>query len=143
VLGATCGVVGVGECGYVDLISPFVSALHHVLGWVAIYVCGAVGLWGVAMYRRETLPRAFYPAVGVGVGLMLAQVSLGVAILATTERHPGDQHTFYGFVIAFTFAFAYFYKSQFRKRPALAFGLLLLFVMGLGLRGIATFGVNF
>ncbi len=74
---------------------------------------------------------------------MLAQVGLGVALLSTTELDPGDQHTFYGFVIAFTFSFAYIYRAQFRKRPALAYGLLLLFAMGLGLRGIATFGVNF
>jgi hypothetical protein len=56
---------------------------------------------------------------------------------------PGNQHVFYGVVIAVTFAFAYIYRAQFRKRPALYYGLLLLFTMGLGIRGIMTFGESF
>lgn len=104
---------------------------------------GLVGLWGVGLYRRESASKGFYPAVGVAVAVALAQVALGVAMLSTTDLNPGDQHTFYGFVIAFSLAFAYIYRGQFRKRPTLGYGLLLLFVMGLGLRGIATFGVNF
>jgi hypothetical protein len=50
---------------------------------------------------------------------------------------------FYGVVIAVTLSFAYIYRAQFRKRPALYYGLLLLFTMGLGIRGILTFGGNF
>ena len=41
---------------------------------------------------------------------------------------------FYGFLILFTFAFAYIYRAQLDRRPALYYGLLLLFVMGLGIR---------
>jgi hypothetical protein len=50
---------------------------------------------------------------------------------------------FYGVVIAVTFSFAYIYRAQFRKRPALYYGLLLLFTMGLSIRGILTFGGDF
>jgi hypothetical protein len=46
-------------------------------------------------------------------------------------------------VISFTLGFAYIYRAQFRKRPALYLGLLLLFLMGLGIRGIMTFGQSF
>lgn len=126
-----------------NLSSAAVAAIHQTLGWVAIAVCGGVGLWGLALARHPAVPRVFFWSVGTAISLMLLQVVLGVALLSQTPAGPGDQHTFYGLVIAVTFSFAYVYRAQFGKRPALAYGLLLLFVMGLGLRGISTFGVNF
>lgn len=95
------------------------------------------------MTRRQHLPKAFYWAVGVAIIGMLAQVVLGVIAMSSENLDPGNQHVFYGVVIAVTFTFAYIYRAQFRKRPALYYGLLLLFAMGLGIRGIMTFGGNF
>jgi hypothetical protein len=46
-------------------------------------------------------------------------------------------------VTSITLAFAYIYRAQFSKRPALYYGLLMLFLMGLGIRGIMTFGKSF
>lgn len=121
-----------------------VSAFHESWGWVAAGISGVVGLWGVLAARRDPdQPRVFYWAVGVAVVSMLAQVMIGVGLLSATDIDPGNQHVFYGVLIAVTFAFAYIYRVQFRRRPALYFGLLLLFTMGLGLRGIMTFGVDF
>ncbi len=112
-------------------------------GEIAAGISGVVGLWGVLMYRRDTVPRPFYWGVGVAVVALLAQVVMGVALMSTEEIDPGAQHVFYGVLIAVSFAFAYIYRAQFRKRPALAYGLLLLFTMGLGIRGIMTYGVGF
>jgi hypothetical protein len=95
------------------------------------------------MARRERVPRAFFWAVGGAITALLAQVVLGVVVMSIEDIDPGNQHVFYGVVIAVTFAFAYIYRAQFRKRPALYLGLLLLFTMGLGIRGIMTFGGNF
>lgn len=119
------------------------SEIHATWGWIAIVVNGVVGLWGLLMYRRESVPRAFLWAVGVAITSLLLQVVLGVALMSTESLQPGNQHVFYGVVIAVTFAFVYIYRVQFRKRPALYYGLLLLFTMGLGMRGIMTFGVDF
>lgn len=130
-------------CRHPYLSSPPVSSVHSSLGVVAIVINGLVGLGGVLMYRRETVPRIFYWAVGVAIVSLLAQVLLGVVIMSTEDIDPGNQHVFYGVVIAATFAFVYIYRAQFRRRPALYYGLLLLFTMGLGMRGIMTFGVNF
>lgn len=94
------------------------------------------------MARREEVPRAFYWAVGVAIGGLLLQIVLGV-IVATGGVDPGNQHVFYGVVIAVTFSFTYIYRAQFRKRPTLYYGLLLLFSMGLGIRGIMNFGQSF
>lgn len=119
-----------------------VSSIHTTWGYVAAGISGAVGLWGVLMARREQAPRAFYWAAGVAIVALLVQISIGV-YLYSQGTNPGNQHVFYGVVIAVTFSFAYIYRAQFRKRPTLYYGLLLLFTMGLGLRGIMTFGNNF
>jgi heme A synthase len=118
------------------------SQFHTTWGYVAVGACGVVGLWGVLMARRESPPKAFYYGVGVCIVALLAQILVGV-LVASSGIDPGNQHVFYGVVIAVTLSFAYIYRAQFRKRPALYYGLLLLFTMGLGIRGILTFGGNF
>lgn len=95
------------------------------------------------MANRETVPRVFYWGVGLAIVSLLVQVVVGVILLQAGSVDPGNQHVFYGVLIAVTFSFTYIYRAQFRKRPALYYGLLLLFTMGLGVRGIMTFGVDF
>ncbi|HEX6220477.1 MAG TPA: hypothetical protein VF115_05250 [Acidimicrobiia bacterium] len=119
------------------------SEFHAVWGWIAIVINGAAGLWGVLLHRRETPPTAFYWAIGIAIAGLLFQVVIGVVLMSAQDLQPGNQHVFYGVVIAVTFAFVYIYRAQFRRRPALYYGLLLLFTMGLGIRGIMTFGVDF
>ncbi len=106
---------------------------------------GLVGLWGVVLAILRRPPgRAFHAAAATVIVAMIGQVILGLAALnLTTTRLPGSQHIFYGVLVLFTFAFAYIYRATLRRRPALYIGLLLLFVMGLGIRGISTFGVSF
>jgi uncharacterized membrane protein YjdF len=111
-------------------------------GYVSVGISGLVGLWGVAMAKRATPPKAFLWGVGLAISALVLQVVLGV-IIANTGINPGNQHVFYGVVIAVTLVFAYVYRAQFRKRPTLYYGLLMLFTMGLGIRGIMTFGGNF
>ncbi len=118
------------------------SEFHSTWGFVAAGISGVVGLWGVIMARREKPPKAFCYAVWIAIGALLAQIVIGV-IVASGGVDPGNQHVFYGVVIAVTFSFVYIYRAQFRKRPALYYGLLLLFTMGLSIRGILTFGGNF
>ena len=120
-----------------------VRAFHGTWGQVAVWVSGLVGLWGVVMAGRNEVPRIYVWAVGLAIITMLVQVVIGVAVMSNEEVDPGNQHVFYGVLIAATFAFAYIYRAQFRKRPGLSYGLLLLFTMGLGIRGIMTFGVSF
>ncbi|MEX2323883.1 MAG: hypothetical protein WEA29_08970 [Acidimicrobiia bacterium] len=113
--------------------------LHANWFYVAVVVCGLVGLGGLifALAKRKPPSWSRY-AVGAAVVAMLAQVGFGVAMYAQGVRPADDFHLFYGVVIVFTFTFAYIYRSQLAKRPALAYGLLLLFVMGLGLRAWAN-----
>ena len=122
---------------------PRVSSFHNVWGEIAIWINGLIGLWGVVMYRARSVPRVFYWGVGAAICSMLLQVVVGVVVMEVDDVAPGQQHVFYGVVIAATFAFAYIYRAQLRKRPSLYLGLLLLFTMGLGIRGIMTYGLDF
>jgi len=120
-----------------------VNEIHSVWGYIAAGISGLVGLWGVIIRNRNPVPRAFYWGVGVATAGLLVQVVLGVMSMTILGLDPGNQHVFYGVVIAVTFSFVYIYRTQFRKRPGLYYGLLLLFTMGLSIRGIMTFGNNF
>ncbi|HEU5113634.1 MAG TPA: hypothetical protein VFU96_09960, partial [Acidimicrobiia bacterium] len=120
----------------------FLSDFHVTWGYIAAGISGIVGLWGVLIRRRDPPPRMFYYGVGLAISALLLQIVVGV-IVANGGIDPGNQHVFYGVVIAVTFTFAYIYRAQFRKRPSLYYGLLLLFTMGLAIRGILTFGGNF
>ena len=124
---------------------PTLVQLHTSLGWWVAGATGLVGLWGVGIAILRRPPgRAFNAAVGAVIAAMTGQVILGLAALnLTTTQQPGSQHIFYGVLVLFTFAFAYIYRATLSRRPALYIGLLLLFVMGLGIRGISTFGGSF
>lgn len=128
-------------CGRIPKLSC-VREFHSTWAYVSVIVNGLVGLWGLLLARGGSVPRLFYWGVGLAIGSLSLQVLLG-AYLLSLGGVPGEQHTFYGVVIAVTFTFVYIYRSQFRRRPALYYGLLLLFTMGLGIRGIMTFGLDF
>ncbi len=110
-------------------------AFHQNWFYVAVISCGVVGLWGVVvgLTKRET-GVAFSIARNGAIAAMLIQVSAGLYLWGQGLR-PGDAfHVFYGVVIAITLSLAYVYRAAMAKRPALTYGLMLLFVMGLGLR---------
>jgi hypothetical protein len=120
-----------------------VAGFHGTFGWVAIFVTGAAGALALFLAtRKRDLPSWFWWIGGAAIVAMVVQVLAGV-YLYQQDRRPGSQHMFYGFVILFTLTFGYVYRWQLQQRPALRWGLFLLFVMGLGIRGVMTFGESF
>jgi hypothetical protein len=119
------------------------SGFHETWGYVAAVISGVVGLWGVVIRNRNPPPAIFNYGVGAAIVALLVQVVAGVVYLRVSGIDPGGQHVFYGVLIAVTFSFAYIYRAQFRRSPGLYYGLLLLFAMGLAIRGMQTVGVGF
>ncbi len=116
---------------------------HSWLGWAASGICGVSGLLGLFYHFARRAPDLLFKgAAGLSVVAMLVQVGLGLVLFAQ-DYEPGSIHMFYGFVILLTLTFVYIYRVQFERRPALYWGLVLLFMMGLGLRGIFNFGQSF
>ncbi|MCB2223284.1 MAG: hypothetical protein KQH83_03825 [Actinobacteria bacterium] len=112
--------------------------LHAHWAWVAVAVSGAVGLWGLGAAALRRRPgRAFDAGVWAAVGSLLVQAALGFAVYGEGLR-PGDRHLFYGFLVLFTLAGAYIFRARIARRPAPAWGVLLLFSMGLAIRAWAT-----
>ena len=109
-------------------------SFHANWFYVAVVTNGVVGLWGLWLgIRKMAMGRAFPVARAAAIVTMLVQVGAGFWLYNEGFRPPSI-HMFYGFLILFAFAFAYIYRAQLDKRPALYYGLLLLFVMGLGIR---------
>ena len=109
-------------------------AFHGNWFWVAVdhtgqWACGARA-WRLP---SVSLIAAFPAARAVAFAAMSIQIAAGLVLWGRGIRPGNGFHVFYGIVIVVTFSFAYLYV---RKWPtaALAYGLLLLFVMGLGFR---------
>lgn len=110
-------------------------AFHQNWFTVSVVATGTIGLWGVglAVARREP-NRAFRIATGAAIVVMMVQVGSGLWLYGQGLEPANDFHLFYGVVIVVTLAMAYLYRAAMARRPALSYGLLLLFIMGLGLR---------
>lgn len=116
-----------------------VLEFHQNWFYVAVISCGIVGLWGVILAIAKRQPgRAFSIARAIAVAAMLVQVLAGVYLYSNDVRPGNSFHIFYGVVIVITLTLAYLYRSTMAKRPGLTYGILLLFVMGLGLRAWAN-----
>jgi hypothetical protein len=114
-------------------------AFHRAWFYVAVLSTGIVGLWGVVIAVRRGVPgRWFSVARWAALGAMIVQVAAGLVVYGQGRRPGNGFHVFYGVVIAITLSFAYIYRAQLERRPALGYGLLLLFIMGLGLRAWAN-----
>ena len=120
-----------------------VASIHSWFAWVAIGSAGASGLITLGyQFRARPIDRLFRVLVGLSVVTMVIQVGLGLLAFGQ-DLEPGSIHMFYGFVILLTLTFIYIYRIQFERRPALYWGLALLFMMGVGIRGVMNFGQSF
>jgi len=118
-----------------------VLQFHQTWFWVAVTSTGLVGLWGLILAIAKRDPgRAFKIARAVAIVAMLVQVAAGVYLYSNGMRPGNSFHVFYGVVIVITFTLAYLYRSTMARKPALTYGILLLFVMGLGFRAWANVG---
>lgn len=116
------------------------GAFHSLLGQVAIYTSGVMGLWAFGLLvARKPLGKGFFVAAAMTITIVVVQVGLGL-IMLSEGRDPGSKHVFYGIVILFSVSFAYVYRAQFARHPQLSWGILFLFLSGLGIRGWTSFG---
>jgi hypothetical protein len=67
---------------------------------------------------------------------MLIQVATGAAVVSDERFVVADFHMFYGFVAFVTVGLAYSYRFQMRGRLELLYGLVGLFLMGVGIRAV-------
>jgi len=112
-------------------------SFHSWWGYVAIVMNGVVGLaallaWQVSAVRGRWL----WIATIVAEAAMMLQVLVGVIMIASKDYTVPRFHMFYGFLAFLTVGLAYQYRNQMRGRREMLYGLVGLFMMGLGIRAV-------
>lgn len=104
---------------------------------MAIAANAAAGVAGLVAWQRPQLRgRWVWAVTALAEIAILVQVTTG-AILESSERYRVDRfHMFYGFVAFVTVSIALASRDQMRGRQELFYGLVGLFLMGLGIRAV-------
>ncbi len=118
-----------------------INTIHSYSGLLSAWICGIGGLVFLTMhfkikYRNEVI--GSYVILASVVALL--SNALIVAYLYSINEDLGSFHLFYIVVLLFTLTFLYIYKDQMRENYFLYWGLALLYLMGLAIRAITTFG---
>jgi hypothetical protein len=66
--------------------------------------------------------------------MLMVEVIIGTILVAGYDFEPPRIHMFYGFLVFLTVGLAFQYRDSMRGRLELLYGLVGLFLMGLGLR---------
>lgn len=115
-------------------------SFHQVWGWVAIVANAIAGIvlliaWRVpALHDRKFI---WWPTLFAEAAILL-QVLIGTVLVAwdsALAKSTGVRfHMFYGFVAFITIGLAYQYRGYMKGRREMIYGLVGLFLMGLGIR---------
>ena len=117
-----------------------VSVFHTTWAWISIYLSGFTGLLLLFYFLGNKQKNYFIDyLVKLSIISILIQISAGLYLFGTGVN-PGSFHLFYGVVILFTLTFLYIYRDDMNKKPELFWGLAILFIMGLAIRAVLTFG---
>jgi cytochrome bd-type quinol oxidase subunit 2 len=122
-------------------VNELVLTVHEWWAWVVIVGNAIVGVWALLAHKQERfrVPALWWATAAAEVAIFI-QVILGV-ILIQGRKDAKDLygfHLLYGFSAAFAVAIIYSYRNQLGDKKYLLYGLGGLFIMGLGLRAIAT-----
>jgi hypothetical protein len=110
---------------------------HGDWGYFAIVFNAVAGLLALAAWRWPRLRGkwVWWTTIGAEAALML-QVVIGVILVSSHDYTAPRFHMFYGFVAFITVGLAYSYRYQMRGRLELLYGLVGLFLMGVGIRAV-------
>ena len=110
---------------------------HEVFGYVAIGGNGLAGAVALLAWSFHGLRgRWVWRLTIVAETMMMLEVVIG-AILVASDRYVGTRvHMFYGFLAFITVGLAYQYRDVLPGRTELLYGLVGLFIMGLGIRAV-------
>ena len=114
---------------------------HEIWGYVAIAMNAIAGLVALVAWRW-TPARGKYVWIMtiVAEAALMLQVLVGTILVASKDYVAPRFHMFYGFVAFLTVGIAYQYRRQMRGRREMFYGLVGLFLMGLGIRAVLQSG---
>ena len=119
---------------------------HEVWGYVAIGLNALAGVIALAAWRWKAARGKYVWIVTIiAESALMLQVLVGTVLVGTILVASKDYvaprfHMFYGFVAFLTVGIAYQYRRQMRGRREMFYGLVGLFLMGLGIRAVLQAG---
>jgi hypothetical protein len=110
---------------------------HSKWGYVAIGLNALAGIYALAAYQwRRFRSKYVWWATIVAEAALMLQVLVGAILVASKDYEAPRFHMFYGFVAFITVGLAYSYRGAMRGRRELLYGLVGLFLMGVGIRAV-------
>lgn len=120
----------------------FLRELHGTWAIAVIVLNLAAAVWGLlATLRNWPLPRAFWLLIIAAQASIIPQVVAGVLLWSGGSRPVGGwTHLIYGAaaLLGVAVGLSYFFGTRMRRRPALLFGLVSLFIFLATFRGFLT-----
>jgi hypothetical protein len=114
--------------------------LHERIATSVELFMAIAALWGLVTYLRgRGMGSSYWGILAVGELLLVAQGTLGILIWLSGARPARGVHLLYGAVAVVTLP-AYYAMSKGRedRGATLAYSLICLFLLGIGLRAIGT-----
>lgn len=111
--------------------------VHRAWGYAAIVANFLAGVYTLAAWRWPRLRNRWlwWPTI-VAESMMMVQVVLGVLLVSVQDFKPPRFHMFYGFVAFITVGLAYSYRYAMKGKMEMWYGLVGLFLMGVGIRAV-------
>ena len=110
---------------------------HKVWGYVAIAMNAIAGVVALVAWRwRSARGRWVWICTIVAEAALMLQVLVGAILVASKDYTAPRFHMFYGFVAFLTVGIAYQYRNAMRGRREMFYGLVGLFLMGVGIRAV-------
>jgi hypothetical protein len=114
-----------------------VDDAHAALAWAVVVANALAGLWALAAHWLPALRhRSLWWFTLAAQLTIVAEVVLGVVLVAAEDRTAPEFHMFYGFVALASVGIIYSYRQQLAAYVYLLYGLGGLFLMGLAIRAM-------
>jgi hypothetical protein len=114
---------------------------HEIWGYVAIVLNAVAGVLALVAWRWKPARGGYVWIITIiAESALMLQVLVGTILVASKDYVAPRFHMFYGFVAFLTVGIAYQYRRQMRGRREMFYGLVGLFLMGLGIRAVLQAG---
>jgi hypothetical protein len=118
------------------------TVIHDRLATTMILFSAIAAVWGLIRYfRGQGIDGSYWGILATGEVLIIAQAGLGFVLWLQGLRPARGIHILYGIVAVLTLPAVYaFSRGRDDRRIMLGYGLILLFLTGIGLRAVGTAG---